>query len=114
MRALVVYCHPRETSFTAAVRDVVLARLGEAGAEVRLTDIYSRGFDYVHFIRGQEGDHFYGNDPVRHLNPRDFHKPIKDPATNRESDISRLSLKELKGYLAQRQYWKTDDPSYGP
>ena len=47
MRALVVYCHPRETSFTAAVRDVVLARLDEAGAEVRLTDIYSRGFDPV-------------------------------------------------------------------
>jgi NAD(P)H dehydrogenase (quinone) len=44
MRALVVYCHPREESFTAAVRDVVLARLGEAGAEVRLVDLYARGF----------------------------------------------------------------------
>ena len=27
MRALVVYCHPRPDSFTAAVRDVVLDRL---------------------------------------------------------------------------------------
>jgi len=45
MRALVVYCHPKPDSFTAAVRDVVLARLGEAGAEVRLSDLYARGFD---------------------------------------------------------------------
>ncbi|MCX7646723.1 MAG: NAD(P)H-dependent oxidoreductase [Rhodobacteraceae bacterium] len=47
MRALVVYCHPRPESFTAAVRDVVLDRLGQAGAEVRLTDLYARGFDPV-------------------------------------------------------------------
>jgi NAD(P)H dehydrogenase (quinone) len=42
MRALVVYCHPKETSFTAAVRDVVLDRLRAAGAEVRLRDLYAR------------------------------------------------------------------------
>ncbi len=45
MRALVVYCHPREGSFTSAVRDTVLAKLDSAGAEVRLTDLYARGFD---------------------------------------------------------------------
>ena len=45
MRALVVDCHPREASFTAAVRDVVLDKLRAAGAEVRLTDLYARGFD---------------------------------------------------------------------
>lgn len=47
MRALVVYCHPKEGSFTAAVRDCVLARLAAAGAEVRLTDLYQRGFQPV-------------------------------------------------------------------
>jgi NAD(P)H dehydrogenase (quinone) len=47
MRALVVYCHPKDDSFTAAVRDVVLARLAAAGAEVRLSDLYARGFDPV-------------------------------------------------------------------
>lgn len=47
MRALVVYCHPRPGSFTAAVRDVVLDRLRQAGAEVRLADLYARGFDPV-------------------------------------------------------------------
>ena len=45
MRALVIYCHPRDTSFTAAVRDTVLNRLGAAGAEVRLLDLYAQGFD---------------------------------------------------------------------
>jgi len=47
MRALVVYCHPRPESFTAAVRDVVLERLGAAGAETRLADLYRDGFDPV-------------------------------------------------------------------
>lgn len=45
MRALVVYCHPREGSFNAAVRDVVLAQLEAAGADIRLHDLYARGFD---------------------------------------------------------------------
>jgi putative NADPH-quinone reductase len=44
MRALIVYCHPSEASFTAAVRDTVLARLEAAGAEVRVADLYARGF----------------------------------------------------------------------
>jgi putative NADPH-quinone reductase len=44
MRALIVYCHPREGSFTAAVRDTVVARLKAAGAEIRLNDLYARGF----------------------------------------------------------------------
>lgn len=47
MRALVVYCHPREESFTAAVRDTVLDKLKEAGAEVRLLDLYKRGFNPI-------------------------------------------------------------------
>ncbi|MHC0054605.1 NAD(P)H-dependent oxidoreductase [Actibacterium sp. D379-3] len=44
MRALVIYCHPRPDSFTAAVRDVVLERLRAAGAEIRLSDLYARAF----------------------------------------------------------------------
>ncbi|HMO08688.1 MAG TPA: NAD(P)H-dependent oxidoreductase, partial [Paracoccaceae bacterium] len=47
MRALVVYCHPDPGSFTAAVRDAVLDRLAAAGAEVRLADLYARGFQPV-------------------------------------------------------------------
>ena len=44
MRALVVYCHPSPGRFTAAVRDAVLDRLAQAGAEVRLHDLYAGDF----------------------------------------------------------------------
>lgn len=46
-KALVVYCHPRTDSFTAAVRDRVLAQLAAIGAEARLIDLYAMGFDPV-------------------------------------------------------------------
>jgi len=45
MRALVVYCHPDPESFNAAICDLVCARLTEAGAELRVLDLYARGFD---------------------------------------------------------------------
>jgi putative NADPH-quinone reductase len=47
MKALVVHCHPSPDSFTAAVRDTVLARLEAAGAEIRLRDLYAEGFEPI-------------------------------------------------------------------
>jgi len=47
MRALVIYCHPNPKSFTAAVKDRVLAKLGEVGAEIRITDLYAEAFQPV-------------------------------------------------------------------
>ena len=47
MRALVIYCHPREDSFTAAVRNKIIERLQGKGAEVRVNDLYARGFDPI-------------------------------------------------------------------
>lgn len=47
MRALVVYCHPREDSFTAAVRDHVIRKLEAAEAETTLIDLYSSNFEPV-------------------------------------------------------------------
>ncbi len=44
MRALVIHCHPDPASFTAAVRDSIVARLHDAGAEVRMHDLYATGF----------------------------------------------------------------------
>jgi len=44
MRALVVYCHPVEGSFNAAVLDVVTDDLRAAKAEVRVSNLYQRGF----------------------------------------------------------------------
>ncbi len=43
MRVLVIYCHPSPESFTAAVRDTVLARIGNK-AEVRVRDLYAEDF----------------------------------------------------------------------
>ncbi|MEM1428211.1 MAG: NAD(P)H-dependent oxidoreductase [Pseudomonadota bacterium] len=54
MRVLVLYCHPRETSFTAAIRDVVIARLEAAGAEIRVIDLYDRAFQPA--LTGTEWD----------------------------------------------------------
>ncbi len=45
MRALVVYCHPRPQSFTAAVRDTVIGKLEAVGAETKVLDLYRDGFD---------------------------------------------------------------------
>ena len=47
MRALIVYCHPSEGSFNAAVRDTVQAKLVAAGAQVRISDLYARGFSPI-------------------------------------------------------------------
>lgn len=47
MKALVVYCHPKEESFAAAVRATVTARLQARGAEARVIDLYREGFDPV-------------------------------------------------------------------
>ncbi len=45
MRALILYCHPKPNSFTAAVRDVVTEKLAVTGAEIRVIDLYAAGFD---------------------------------------------------------------------
>jgi NAD(P)H dehydrogenase (quinone) len=46
MRALVVYCHPKTDSFNAAVKTLV-QKLRDAGAEVRVSDLYAKGFQPV-------------------------------------------------------------------
>ena len=62
-RALVVYCHPSEESFVAAVRDRVVTGLATAGAEVRLTDLYTAGFDPA-FSAAERANHLVaGTDP---------------------------------------------------
>jgi NAD(P)H dehydrogenase (quinone) len=58
-RALVVYCHPVETSFVAAVRDRAVAGLQRAGADIRVTDLHADGFDPA----------FTADEHVNHLRP---------------------------------------------
>ena len=47
MRVLVIYCHPVETSFHAALHQEVLANLRAAGHEVDDCDLYAEGCDPV-------------------------------------------------------------------
>jgi len=47
MRALVLFAHPVETSFNAALHRTTVAALTEAGYEVDDCDLYAEGFDPV-------------------------------------------------------------------
>jgi len=58
-KALVVYCHPLDDSFVAAVRDRVVTALTAGGAEVRVNDLYAECFDPA----------FTATDRARHLEP---------------------------------------------
>lgn len=60
MRILVVYCHPLEGSFNAAVRDRVLKGLEAANHDVRLFDLYGMGFDPVLTAQGRADYHTPG------------------------------------------------------
>ncbi len=60
MKALIVYCHPLEASFNAAVRDRVIRGLTAAGHEIRLLDLYGMGFDPVLSAQGRTDYHTPG------------------------------------------------------
>jgi putative NADPH-quinone reductase len=47
MRLLVVFSHPSQDSYGAALRDRALATLRAAGHEIRLRDLYAEAFDPV-------------------------------------------------------------------
>jgi NAD(P)H dehydrogenase (quinone) len=47
MRVLVIYCHPRPDSFSAAQKDVVIEALTATGHVVDLRDLYAEGFDPI-------------------------------------------------------------------
>ena len=47
MRCLVVFCHPSETSFGAAILETARTAIRGAGHELRVIDLYREGFDPV-------------------------------------------------------------------
>lgn len=47
MNVLIVYCHPCEDSFNAAVLKVAVGALRERGHQIRISDLYREGFDPV-------------------------------------------------------------------
>ncbi|NCO87882.1 MAG: NAD(P)H-dependent oxidoreductase [Rhodobacterales bacterium] len=47
MRILVIFCHPSDASFGAAIHDVACRTLRAQGHELRIHDLYAEGFDPV-------------------------------------------------------------------
>jgi len=47
MRVLVIFCHPVETSYNAALHQEVVAKLQQVGHEVDDCDLYAEGFNPV-------------------------------------------------------------------
>lgn len=64
MRALVVACHPNPESYSAHLRETVMASLAARGAEVRLRDLYADGFDPVMSCEERLGYHTPGANEV--------------------------------------------------
>lgn len=64
MRVLVVYCHPVETSFHAALHQEVLRNLKAAGHEVDDCDLYAEGFDPVLSREERLGYHVVPNNQL--------------------------------------------------
>jgi len=69
VNTLVLHCHPDPESFTATIRDRVVAALGSARHDVRVTDLYADDFDPV-LSADEHRDHLQpGADPTveRHV-----------------------------------------------
>lgn len=63
MRVLVIYCHPRSDSFSAALRDAAVDGLTTSGHSVELRDLYAGAFDPV-LSTHQRGVYFNEADNV--------------------------------------------------
>jgi NAD(P)H dehydrogenase (quinone) len=57
MRVVMIYCHPRPDSFSAALKATAVDGLAAAGHSVRVYDLYAAGFDPVLPAR-QRGAYF--------------------------------------------------------
>jgi NAD(P)H dehydrogenase (quinone) len=66
MRVLVIYCHPRPDSFSAALRDAAVAGLTASGHDIDLRDLYAEGFDPV-LSTHQRGVYFDEAETLRGL-----------------------------------------------
>jgi len=89
---------------TALVFDCPMYRLPKFG--------YTRGFDKVWFLHGHEGDHYYyAQDPLIHYQPEDFHEEhvLQAADTVMGERVIEPLLHETACYLANRQYWKTEE-----
>ena len=63
MKALIVYCHPSENSFTRHIRDAVIRRIEDSGNETVVSDLYKMNFRTDMSEAEYLGDAFYRNTP---------------------------------------------------
>ena len=66
MRPLIIFCHPKEDSFNAAVLKTITTHLETAGIEYRLRDLYRSNFSPVLTMQEFDGylDETCNTDPV--------------------------------------------------
>ncbi len=72
---------------------------------------YTRSFDTVKFVHGHEGDHFYYNrDEVIHYRAEEFLEDhmFTEGAKKLGAGVIESLVHETNGFIAHRQYWKTD------
>ena len=92
---------------TALIFDCPMYRLPKFG--------YTRGFDKVYFTHGQELDqYYYEEDPIFELKVEDYfsESSLENARKHLGDSTVDFSLQEIKGYLAQMQYWKSADDRY--
>lgn len=66
MRVLLIYCHPRPDSFSAALRDAAVEGLTASGHEIELRDLHAEHFDPV-LSTHQRGAYFDAAENIRGL-----------------------------------------------
>jgi len=64
MRVLLIHCHPRQDSFSAALRDAAVDVLTSSGHSVEMRDLYAEAFDPV-LSAHQRGVYFDEAENVR-------------------------------------------------
>ena len=92
MKILLVYCHPRSDSFTAAVRDVAVKALAASGHAVDVLDLYAEGFDPV--MSADERGGYHARDANR--------EPVADHLTR---------LKAVEGLIFVYPTWWYAQPA---
>lgn len=69
---------------------------------------YTRGFDKAWFLHGHEGDYFYDEEELIHLNAEDYYDETSGKAYAEKVGEGAYKgvVAELKTFLRQRQHWK--------
>ena len=91
---------------TALVYDTAPMRMPKYG--------YSRSFDHVQFLHGNELDHYHHHNQPFTRNIEDYYedRALYNPNGSLRDVMSKFVLEELKCYLARREFWRGDEDSF--